>query len=61
MIKEYSRVTTIVKKCGYPVGTHGVVVSVYASGKACEVELWDSDDYPIDVITYRFDELSERV
>ena len=39
-------------------GPWGVVVSVYSSGPACEVELWDENNYPVDVITYRFDELS---
>ena len=58
MIKEYMKVRTLVKKDGYPAGTLGIVVSIYSSGPACEVELWNSDNYPIDVVTYRFDELA---
>lgn len=59
MINENMRVKTLVEKEGYPIGTIGVVVSVYASGSACEVEVWDEDEYPIDVITYLFSELEE--
>ena len=57
MIKEYDRVRTLVKKDGYDAGTVGVVVSVYTSAPACEVELWDENEYPIDVVTYLFEEL----
>lgn len=59
MIKENMRVKTLVEKEGYPVGTVGVVVSVYTTGFACEVEVWDKDGYPVDVITYLFSELEE--
>lgn len=57
MIKENDRVQTLIEKEGYPAGTIGVVVSLYSAGPACEVELWDEDDYPVDVVTYRLDEL----
>ena len=57
MINEYSKVKTLVEKDGFPVGTTGIVVSLYGVGPACEVELWDSDSNPIDVVTYTFDEL----
>ena len=57
MIKEYDKVRTLVEKEGYPIGTVGVAVSVYSSGPACEVELWDENEYPVDVITYLFEEL----
>lgn len=59
MINENMRVKTLVEKEGYSISTIGVVVSVYASGPACEVEVWDEDEYPIDVITYLFSELEE--
>ena len=59
MINENTRVKTLVEKEGYPIGTIGVVVSIYASGSVCEVEVWDEDEYPIDVITYLFSELEE--
>lgn len=59
MIKEYSKVKTIVPKEGFPAGTIGIVVSVYSSGPACEVELWDEHEYPVDVVTYTFNELME--
>lgn len=57
MIKENMQVKTLVEKEGYKSGMIGVVVSVYSTGPACEVELWDEKNYPIDVITYLFDEL----
>ena len=57
MIKEYDKVKTLVEKEKYPVGTVGVVVSLYSSGSACEVELWDEDNYPIDVVTYLLSEV----
>ena len=52
MITENTKVRTLVTKEGYPAGTTGVVVSLYTSGPACEVELWDEKDYPVDVVTY---------
>ncbi len=52
MITENTKVRTLVTKEGYPAGTTGVVVSLYTSGSACEVELWDETDYPVDVVTY---------
>ena len=57
MLKENDRVRTLVEKEGFPIGTIGVIVSVYSSGPSCEVELWDSDNYPIDVVTYKLCEL----
>lgn len=52
MIAENAKVRTLVAKEGHPIGTIGVVVSLYSSGPACEVELWDETDYPVDVVTY---------
>lgn len=57
MVKEYTKVKTLVAKDGFPAGTTGIVVSLYGDGPACEVELWDKDSCPIDVVTYIFDEL----
>ncbi|MCR4611173.1 MAG: hypothetical protein K5644_04665 [Lachnospiraceae bacterium] len=57
MIKENDRVKTLVEKEGFPVGTMGVVVSVYSEGTQCEVEVWDADEYPVDVVTYSVDEI----
>jgi len=57
MIKENDRVKTLVEKEGFPVGTMGVVVSVYSEGPQCEVEVWDADEYPADVVTYSVDEI----
>ena len=57
MFKENDRVRTLVEKEGFPIGTIGVIVSIYSSGPACEVELWDSNNYPVDVVTYKFSEL----
>lgn len=59
MINENTRVRTLVRKEEYPIGTVGVVVSVYSSGVACEVEIWGKDEYPVDVVTYLFSELKE--
>lgn len=59
MIKEYSRVKTLVEKTGFPIGMIGVVVSFYGAGPACEVELWDENMNPLDVVTYTLDELEE--
>lgn len=59
MIKENVKVRTLVEKEGYTIGTIGVVVSLYSNGCACEVELWDKENYPVDVITYLFTELEE--
>ena len=52
MIGEYNLVRTLVAKEEFPAGTKGVIVSVYGDGRACEVEVWDDDDYPVDVVTY---------
>ena len=57
MLTENMRVKTLVEKDGYKAGTLGVIVSIYTFGPACEVELWDKNNYPMDVITYLFSEL----
>ena len=59
MIKENQRVKTKVDKEGYLAGSIGVVVSLYSSGPACEVEIWGEDGYPEDVVTYLLEELEE--
>lgn len=58
MIKEHDLVKTLADKEGFPAGTKGVVVSIYSSGPACEVEVWDENDYPVDVVTYELNELA---
>lgn len=57
MIKENNRVKILVEKEGFPADTIGVVVSIYSEGSQCEVELWDADEYPLDVVTFSFDEI----
>lgn len=57
MINENDKVKTLVDKDGFSAGTVGVVVSLYSSGPACEIELWDEDNYPIDVVTYLLSEV----
>lgn len=57
MVEEHDMVRTLVAKGEYPKGTKGVVVHLYPIGPACEVELWDESDYPVDVITYLLDEI----
>ena len=59
MIKENVKVRTLVEKEGFSIGTLGIVVSLYSNGPACEVELWNNENYPIDVVTYLFTELEE--
>ena len=59
MIKEYSLVKSMVEKEGYPAGSIGVVVYLHRGGVAYEVEVWDFDNYPIDVVTYEADEVCE--
>ena len=57
MIEEYARVKTLVEKEAFPAGSIGVVVSIYGDGPGCEVEIWDEDNYPLDVITFDMSEL----
>ncbi len=57
MIKEYTKVKTRVEKAVFPEGTTGVIVNLYGDGPAYEVEPWDDNSCPLDVITYTFDEL----
>ena len=61
MIKEYDRIRTLVDKtvCGrfYPKGAIGVVVDICPNGIAYSVEIWDENNYPIDVTTYKESEI----
>lgn len=57
MVKVNDRVKTLVEKNSFPAGTLGVVVSLYGEGPGCEVELWDENEYPVDVVTYNSNEL----
>lgn len=57
MFQEYDLVKTVVAKENAPAGTIGVIVGLYSAGPACEVEVWDQNNYPFDVITYEFSEL----
>ena len=59
MIQENTKVRTLVEKEGFQSGTIGVVVSLYKSGPACEVEMWDDQEYPVDVVTFLLSELEE--
>lgn len=55
--KEYDKVKTLVEKDGYQPSTIGIIVSFYPDSDFCEVELWDNDGDPIDVVTYETKEL----
>ena len=57
MIKEYDKIETLIEKSGVPIGSIGVVVSLYGKHPQCEVEIWDENECPIDVVTYSFSEL----
>ena len=59
MLCENDRVITLVEKEGFPKGTAGVIVSKYASAEVYEVELWDSMNYPVDVVAYKAEELQK--
>ena len=61
MIKEYDRVKTLIDKGQYPQGTIGVVVSFYDGHSACEVEIWNEQNYPIDVVTYKLNEIEKVI
>lgn len=59
MITEYTKVRTLVSKEGYPAGIVSVVVSVYTTGSACEVELCDEKENPVNVVTYLLSEVNQ--
>lgn len=59
MLSENDRVITLVEKEGFPKRTVGVIVSKYASAEVYEVELWDSMNYPVDVVAYKIEELKK--
>ena len=40
------------KKDEYPPTTIGIIVSFYPNFDYCEVEFWDTDGNPVDVVTY---------
>ncbi len=58
MIREYDKIKILVCKEGFPAGSVGVVVSLYNSGPACEVEVLDDNGYPADVVTYLLSEIT---
>lgn len=55
--KEYDKVKTLVEKDGYPPDSIGIIVDFYPNSDYCEVELWDNDEDPVDVVTYETKEL----
>lgn len=57
ILKEYDKVITLVEKEGFPPGITGIIVSFYANSDLWEVELWDEDDHPIDVVNLNLNEL----
>lgn len=57
MVKVNDRVKTLGEKDGFPAGVVGVVVSLCGGGQGCEVELWNENEYPVDVVTYSADDL----
>lgn len=57
MVSVNDRVETLVAKDGFPAGSVGVVVSIYGEGPGCEVEIWDKDECPEDVVTFDSSEL----
>ena len=59
MLFENDRVVTLVEKEGFAKGTIGVIVSKYVAADVCEIELWNSEEYPVDVVTYKANELQK--
>ncbi|MCD7722661.1 MAG: DUF4926 domain-containing protein [Clostridiales bacterium] len=59
MFSENDRVITLVEKDAFPKGTIGVVVSKYSVADVYEVELWDDKNYPVDVVTFKAEELQK--
>ncbi len=59
--KEYDKVKTLVEKDGYPPFTIGIIVSFYSDTDFCEVEIWDDDNYPVDVVTYNINDLEKAM
>ena len=57
--KQCDKVKTLFEKEGVPIGTTGIIVSFYGKNEVCEVELLDKDDYPVDVVTYKFNEIKK--
>lgn len=55
--KVYDKVKTLVEKNGYPPTTIGIIVSFYPNFDYCEVELWDADGDPVNVVIYETKEL----
>ncbi len=56
-IWERDIVKTLVEKDGHPMGSKGVVIYLYIGHPECEVEIWNENNYPVDVVCYNFDEL----
>lgn len=61
MFSENEKVITLVEKDGYAKGTIGIIVSKYENADVYEVEVWDSSNYPADVVTYKGDELKNKI
>ena len=59
MFFENDKVITLVEKEDFTKGTIGVIVSRYAAADVYEVELWNSEKYPVDVVTYKANELQK--
>lgn len=59
MISVYDKVKTLVEKNKIREGTVGIVVSLYKDSLACEVEIWDEHENPIDVVTYLQSEIEK--
>ena len=57
--QENDRVETLVDKPNCHKGTKGVIVGVYPNSAVFEVECWDEDNYPFDVITFEAKELKK--
>lgn len=50
-------VRTLVEKQGYPAGSLGIVIDIFAEQKSCIVQLLDEHSHPCDIVNYLFNEI----
>lgn len=50
-------VKTQVDKEGFRRGQKGLIIHIYDGQNACLCEVWNDKNYPIGLVSYKFDEL----
>lgn len=56
-LQENTLVLTLVEKQGYPTGSLGIIVDIFAELKSCNVQLLDNQYHPQDIVNYLFSEI----